>query len=142
MSNRTDSIRSRFEHFITRDLRVHGTEISEEQWQALPLAPVYRFGWMPPVNIHDDVRDDQLIIMFSAELLGRVLEQVPDDIGDAYLTTVEAIILHYITRRDAGIEAIEREIERTFFEEAPFALEVRNTVELAALDSGIVPVCH
>jgi hypothetical protein len=139
---RTDHIRSRFEHFITTDLRVQGSEVTEEQWRSLPLAPVYRFGWMPPVNLQDPVRDDQLIIMFSPDLLGAVLECVSDEIGDAYLTTVEAVILHYVTRRSASLDVIEREIQETFFEQAPYALEVRSLVELAALDNGIIPVCQ
>lgn len=139
--NRTEHIRSRFEHFIKSDLRIHATEISEGQWRSLPLALVYRFGWMPPVNLQDPVRDDQLIVMFSAELLGEVLEHVTDEIGDAYITTVEAVLAHYVSCRTLPLDEIEREIERVFFEEAPYALEVRNTVELTALDMGVVPVC-
>jgi hypothetical protein len=138
--NRTEQIRSRFEHFITHELRIHATEISEAQWRSLPLAPVYRFGWMPPVNLQDPVRDDQLIVMFSAELLGAVLELVSDEVGDAYLTTVEAVLAHYVSCRTEPLDDIERQIEQTFFEEAPHALEVRSTVELTALDMGVVPV--
>lgn len=139
-----DQIRDRLTSFVRDDLRIHFVEISAEQWLELPLAPVYRFGWIPPANLHDPVRDDQLILMFSPELLAQVVAVADDEaMAEAYLTVVEAVLSHTVARRhDLRADEMSGAIDDLFWDEAPAGLAVRSAVEMAALDAGVVPIRH
>lgn len=137
--NRSDLIRDRLVGHC-RDLNLLCSEISENDWRAMPLALQYRFGWMPPVDLDAIEVADNLIVIISPDLLDRITAHLDDlDLG-TYLTVIELMIDLFVAHRGQPAEQVAEIVDNAMWDQCSEAFKLRLEVEAFAMDRGIVPV--
>jgi hypothetical protein len=140
--NRQDLIKHRLVAYFRDELHIYGSDIARDDWLSLPLHRMYRFGWIPPIDLEEVEVEDNLIAIISSEMIAAVTEHLADDELDVYLNVIEMTVAAFVQHRGEPAEQIERELENLLWEQVPHAIELRSQVEMHALDVGIVPVCH
>jgi hypothetical protein len=129
-------ITARLDAFYRNDLQLPVSILTRDEWQSLPLAPAFRFGWLPPVSLDDD---ENVVALLAPSIIDEVTADLDDVDLDAYLLVIEATAAFHLQRRGEPPSSIERALDLHLLDVAPQALVLRCEIEMTALDRGIIP---
>lgn len=138
--NRQEHISERLSTFFRETLHIYSSIIPRSDWLSLPLASQYRFGWIPPIDLDAVEVEDNMIAIISPEMIAAITADASDEDLEIYLTFIEATVAAYVQHRGEPAEKVERDLEDLLWREAPGTVELRNDLEMQALDAGIIPV--
>jgi hypothetical protein len=133
---RREVITRRLAGHILEDLRCATVTPSQASWAAYDLQGPYRFGWMPPVQVEDDV--PALLVAFCPELLTSTTMWLDDEQLDTYLTVIETFIDGFVAYFKEPTDMVYQRVQNQLYENCPEALALVTAVELRALDEGLV----
>jgi hypothetical protein len=107
---RTQAIEDRLTELFRTELQQTTVSVDRGTWSQMPLAPRFRYGYMPPVPITAD--GEQFVVTFCPELIDLVT---------------------------AWLNEVMRRVEDELLDKAPNALAFMTEVEVQAIDDGVVP---
>lgn len=132
--NRNSLIKRRLTKHFRDDLGLVVLAADLSTWRRVRIAPRYRFGWAPPLEIPNG-----LLVMFCPELLAMVTEGLDDDDFDRYLTMVETYIDAFVWKGEEGVDGdVEKFVEDLLHAKAPSSLLMMLEVEARAIDRGLI----
>ena len=131
---RARQIEQRLVLLLRDELRCRVEIASAHAWRLLPVEPRYRFGYGPPVL----TQPATVVVRFSPELLDEITCWLSDDDLDIYLMAVETFLAAHLVLRDLTSDEIMQRLENELLDDAPRALQLMSTVELRAIDDGLV----
>lgn len=133
---RVEHIEERLTRSFRDDFGCAVAVVQEVTWVDLPVAPRFRFGYLPPLPIVSSGR--QNLVCLCPELIDRVTAWLDDNTLDVYLTTVEAFVgAHLMSETETSDEVMAR-VAAELYEQAPEALAMMTDVEATAIDDGII----
>lgn len=134
---RTREVRHRLVDHLTVDLRCAAACPSRVAWQVVAVAGTFRYGWAPPTVVAAGP-PPLLLYMLCPELIAETTLWLDDGELDIYLTTIEAFFDGWAAMPGEPVDDVYQVVQTRLYHDAAVALELMSTVELRALNDGVV----
>jgi hypothetical protein len=134
---RTQAIEDRLTELFRTELQQTTVSVDRGTWSQMPLAPRFRYGYMPPVPITAD--GEQFVVTFCPELIDLVTAWLNEEELAIYLDALEAFVAGHLMAPEESSDEVMRRVEDELLDKAPNALAFMTEVEVQAIDDGVVP---